>query len=106
MVTGDQADRATYGCNINGWLTLIANTEVDDLEPAVAERKRMKPFSLDERTLPPLFDLGAVWNILWQRRMMVLASVGVLLLLALLYLAVTKPSYTATVAHTPAWAKR
>lgn len=96
MVTGSHADHATYGCNINGRLTIIANTEVDDLEPAVAERKRMKPFSLDERTLPPLFDLGAVWNILWQRRTMVLASVGAVLLLALLYLAVTKPSYTAT----------
>ncbi|OBZ95834.1 exopolysaccharide biosynthesis protein [Pararhizobium polonicum] len=56
----------------------------------------MKPFNIDERTLPPLFDLGAVWNILWQRRRMVLASIGTVLLLALLYLAVTKPSYTAT----------
>ncbi|WP_428425158.1 GumC family protein [Pararhizobium sp.] len=56
----------------------------------------MKPFNIDERTLPPLFDLGAVWNILWQRRMMVMASVGAMLLLTLLYLAVTKPSYTAT----------
>lgn len=56
----------------------------------------MKPFNIDERTLPPLFDLGAVWNILWQRRMMVVASVGAMLLLTLLYLAITKPSYTAT----------
>lgn len=56
----------------------------------------MKPFSIDERTLPPLFDVGAVWTILWQRKMTVLASTCLLLLLTVAYLAVAKPSYTAT----------
>ncbi|WFP65270.1 GumC family protein [Mesorhizobium sp. WSM4904] len=56
----------------------------------------MKPARIDERTLPPLFDIGAVWAILWARRLMVLAIAGAALLLALSYLAVTKPSYTAT----------
>ncbi|PBB36146.1 exopolysaccharide biosynthesis protein [Mesorhizobium sp. M1A.F.Ca.IN.020.06.1.1] len=56
----------------------------------------MKPASIDERTLTPLFDIGAVWAILWARRVMVLAIAGAAVLLALSYLAVTKPSYTAT----------
>ena len=56
----------------------------------------MRPAKFDERTLPPLFDIGAVWAILWGRRMLVLAVAGATLLLALSYLAVTKPSYTAT----------
>ncbi|RWB17208.1 MAG: exopolysaccharide biosynthesis protein [Mesorhizobium sp.] len=56
----------------------------------------MKPASIDERALPPLFDIGAVWAILWARRLMVLAIAGATVLLALSYLAVTKPSYTAT----------
>ncbi|RWA73118.1 GumC family protein [Mesorhizobium sp.] len=56
----------------------------------------MKPASIDERSLPPLFDIGAVWAILWARRLMVLAIAGATVLLALSYLAVTKPSYTAT----------
>ncbi|MFS8046086.1 GumC family protein [Rhizobium sp. BR 314] len=56
----------------------------------------MKPFSIDERTLPPLFDVGAVWTILWQRKMTVLASTCLVVLLTVAYLAVAKPSYTAT----------
>ena len=56
----------------------------------------MKPFSIDERTFPPLFDVEAIWSVLWQRRMTVLACVGAMLALTLLYLAVAKPSYTAT----------
>ncbi|MGK6317029.1 GumC family protein [Neorhizobium sp. DT-125] len=56
----------------------------------------MKPFSVDERTFPPLFDVDAIWTVLWQRRMMVLACVGAMLVLTLLYLAAAKPSYTAT----------
>lgn len=56
----------------------------------------MKPFSIDERTLPPLLDVGAVWTILWQRRLTVLASVVVVVLLTVAYLAVAKPSFTAT----------
>ncbi|MGY5803802.1 GumC family protein [Rhizobium sp. LEGMi12c] len=56
----------------------------------------MKPFNIDERSLPPLFDVGAVWTILWQRWLTVLASTVVVLLLTLAYLAVAKPSYTAT----------
>lgn len=56
----------------------------------------MKPASIDERTLTPLFDIGAVWAILWARRVIVLAIAGAAVLLALSYLAVTKPSYTAT----------
>ncbi|MFK0160997.1 GumC family protein [Rhizobium sp. NPDC090279] len=56
----------------------------------------MKPFNIDERSLPPLFDVSAVWTILWQRWLTVLASTCVVLLLTLAYLAVAKPSYTAT----------
>ncbi|HVW56883.1 MAG TPA: GumC family protein [Rhizobiaceae bacterium] len=56
----------------------------------------MSQAGVDERTLTPLIDMKAVWNILWSRRVMVVAIAGAVLLLALLYLAVTKPSYTAT----------
>lgn len=56
----------------------------------------MRPARIDDRTLPPLFDIGMVWAILWGRRVMVLAIAGAALLLTLAYLAVTSPSYTAT----------
>ncbi|WP_421916846.1 Wzz/FepE/Etk N-terminal domain-containing protein [Mesorhizobium sp.] len=56
----------------------------------------MRPASIDDRTLPPLFDIGMVWAILWGRRVMVLAIAGAALLLTIAYLAVTSPSYTAT----------
>jgi len=56
----------------------------------------MRPARIDDSTLPPLFDIGPLWAILWGRRLMVLAIAGAALLLALLYLAVTSPSYTAT----------
>ncbi len=56
----------------------------------------MKPFNIDERSLPPLFDVGAVWIILWQRWLTVLTCTVAVLLLTLAYLAVAKPSYTAT----------
>lgn len=51
---------------------------------------------MEKSSFPPLFDVGAVWRNLWQRRLTVLASVCIVVLLALLYLAVTKPTYTAT----------
>ncbi|MCJ8055943.1 GumC family protein [Shinella curvata] len=47
-------------------------------------------------TLPPLFDVGIVWARLWQRRLRILALTITALALALVYLAVTKPTYTAT----------
>ncbi|HEV2570410.1 MAG TPA: GumC family protein [Beijerinckiaceae bacterium] len=50
----------------------------------------------DEHALPPLFDFHATWHILWARRRAVLATMVIALLAALLYLAVTKPRYTAT----------
>lgn len=56
----------------------------------------MRQASVDERTLPPLFDIGAVWAILWARRLMVAAIAGAFLLLALAYLSMATPSYTAT----------
>ena len=49
-----------------------------------------------ENNFPPLFDVGAVWARLWRRRLTVLASIAAALALALLYLALTKPTYTAT----------
>lgn len=45
---------------------------------------------------PPLFDVGIVWVRLWQRRLRILALTVSALALALVYLAVTKPTYTAT----------
>lgn len=46
----------------------------------------------------PLFDIGATWIRLWRGRWTVLAAIGAALGLSLLYLSVTKPSYTATAA--------
>jgi len=56
----------------------------------------MAALDATENVFPPLFDVGAVWQRLWQRRRTVLFSVGGALALALVYLAVTKPTYTAT----------
>ena len=56
----------------------------------------MSPASIDDRTLPPLFDIAALWAILWGRRLMIFVITGTVLLLTVLYLAVTSPSYTAT----------
>lgn len=49
-----------------------------------------------ENTFPPLFDVGAVWARLWRGRWTVLLCLCGALVLALAYLMVTKPSYTAT----------
>lgn len=56
----------------------------------------MSPAGIDDRTLPPLFDIAALWAIIWGRRLMILAIAGAVLLLTVLYLLVTSPSYTAT----------
>ncbi len=45
---------------------------------------------------PPLFDVGAVGARLWRCRLRILALTAGALALALAYLAVTKPTYTAT----------
>jgi uncharacterized protein involved in exopolysaccharide biosynthesis len=50
----------------------------------------------DDRGLPPLFDIGAVLKTLWDRRLLILGVAGAAFLLALLYVTVTKPVYTAT----------
>ncbi|HEV7247012.1 MAG TPA: GumC family protein [Shinella sp.] len=56
----------------------------------------MAALNSTENAFPPLFDVGAVWAKLWRGRLTVLACIGAALALALLYLAVTKPTYTAT----------
>jgi uncharacterized protein involved in exopolysaccharide biosynthesis len=56
----------------------------------------MKALSGEENQFPPLFDVGAVWATLWQRRLVVVASVSAAVLAAVCYLAVTTPTYTAT----------
>lgn len=50
----------------------------------------------DDRDLPPLFDIGAVLKTLWDRRVLILAVAGAALMMAVLYLVVTKPVYTAS----------
>ncbi len=45
---------------------------------------------------PPLFDVGAVGARMWRHRVRILALTAGALALALVYLAVTKPTYTAT----------
>lgn len=56
----------------------------------------MEPVNADDRIFPPLFDIRAVWETLWRRRMLILGVTGSALLLAVLYVTVTKPVYTAT----------
>ncbi len=46
--------------------------------------------------LPPLFDIAGVLTTLWQRKLVILATTLAAVLLAVAYLAVTKPVYTAT----------
>src|SRR5690348_1400658 len=50
----------------------------------------------EDRGLPPLFDIGAVLKTLWDRRLLILGVAGAALLLAVLYVTVTRPTYTAT----------
>ena len=45
---------------------------------------------------PPLFDVGAVGARMWRHRLRIFALTAGALALALVYLAVTKPTYTAT----------
>ena len=51
---------------------------------------------MEKGMFPPLFDVGAVWTRLWQRRLSILVLTAGALALALTYLAITKPTYTAT----------
>lgn len=60
------------------------------------ETAGMAALDSTQNTFPPLFDVGAVWTRLWHRRLTVLACVVAGLALALVYLAVTTPIYTAT----------
>ena len=53
---------------------------------------------LDYRNPPPLFDVGAVWSILWRRRLLVVLVTVASIVLASLYVLVTPASYTATAA--------
>src|SRR4051794_3762064 len=58
----------------------------------------MNSVMLDYRTPPPLFDVGAVWQTVWRRRALVLLFTLGAVLAAGLYVALAKPSYTATAA--------
>lgn len=51
---------------------------------------------LDYRNPPPLFDIGAIWTILWRRRLLVGAVTLAVLAVAIAYVVVTPPTYTAT----------
>lgn len=43
----------------------------------------------------PLLDIGGIITLLWQRKFLIIACFGTAVVLAVAYLAVTKPSYTA-----------
>jgi succinoglycan biosynthesis transport protein ExoP len=43
----------------------------------------------------PLLDIGGIFALLWRRKLLIAACFGTAVLLAMAYLAVTKPSYTA-----------
>ena len=55
----------------------------------------MTSVSLENSYPPPLFDVGAVWATLWRRRLLVLALTVAVIAAAGVYIAVTKPTYTA-----------
>jgi uncharacterized protein involved in exopolysaccharide biosynthesis len=44
---------------------------------------------------PPLFDVGAVWRLIWRRRLLVIAITLITISAASLYVVLTPPSYTA-----------
>lgn len=52
------------------------------------------PVSAD-RNAQPLLDISAIFSILWRRRLVIGASFVAMLVLAVFYLAVTRPVYTA-----------
>lgn len=56
----------------------------------------MTPADVEYGALPPLFDAGSAVRILWRRRLLVAGATIGAILTAGLYLAVTKPVYTAT----------
>jgi uncharacterized protein involved in exopolysaccharide biosynthesis len=55
----------------------------------------MTSVSLEDSYPPPLFDVAAVWSTLWRRRLVVIALTLLVIVLAALYIGVTKPTYTA-----------
>ena len=55
----------------------------------------MTSVSLENSYPPPLFDVAAVWTTLWHRRLLVLSLALAVIAAAGLYIAVTKPTYTA-----------
>jgi len=57
---------------------------------------QMTSVVLDYRNPPPLFDVGAVWTILWRRRLLVGLVTLAVIAVASLYIVVTPPSYSAT----------
>lgn len=65
-------------------------------ERGLAEESRMTTASVDERSLPPLFDVAALVATLWQRRLLIVGVAGAVFLLALAYVATTTPTYVAT----------
>lgn len=56
----------------------------------------MERDNADDSIFPPLFDLRAVWDTLWRRRLLVAAVTAAVIALAGLYILVTTPTYTAT----------
>src|SRR5690242_11924942 len=55
----------------------------------------MTSASLENSYPPPLFDVAAVWSTLWRRRLIVIGLTLLVIVLASLYIGVTKPTYTA-----------
>ena len=51
---------------------------------------------LDYRNPPPLFDIAAVWTILWRRRLLVVLATLAVLTVATLYILVTPPTYSSS----------
>jgi len=56
----------------------------------------MQPADVEDGGLPPLFDAGPALRALWRRRLLVAAATVGAILVAGLYLTVTRPVYTAT----------
>src|SRR3954469_12385468 len=64
--------------------------------PTLFSGTKMTSVVLDYRNPPPLFDVAAVWTVLWRRRLLVTLVILAVLAVATLYIIVTPPTYSST----------
>jgi hypothetical protein len=77
---------------------LVRVQAVDTFAALETRGPAITSISIDYRNSPPLFDVGAVWRVLWSRKLLITAVTATLIALAFAYVTVTKPSFVASAA--------